>query len=303
MATEAEAMRMDADMLRMFDHIGLGGGFVFAWTDEWFKRTWNTMEHQDPERRQLWHDPLTNEQWFGMVATDPDPIVDGGHEVQPADGPVSYQHVWADASWVHIDTTFRDALPGRARLEVDTVRVPSGADYRVDIDIEQGRAQAWVRTELDPIRLDTPARPVPSRPGDAVGDVPAHHQPRVPAPLPHTSGRVPERRSIAPRQLGSRRRRRRLPLHLAGGCRPPHAAAAPPWSMVGLADPSARTALGTGVPARLVPISGLRLRLAADDQPATDVRYTWPHWNHTGYRERPKAGIEVVAEAFAELAP
>ena len=301
--SEAESMRMDADMLRMFDHIGLGGGFVFAWTDEWFKRTWNTMEHQDPERRQLWHDPLTNEQWFGMVATDPDPIVDGGHEVQPADGPVSYQHVWADASWVHIDTTFRDALPGRARLEVDTVPIPSGADYRVDVEVEQGRAQVWARTELDPIRLDTPARPYRPDQGtpwvtyELITNREYRHRGRtLPAEFQNVGALLrgnwdPDAADVDSRAtwpVDAERRTLRLRL---------------PWSMVGLADPSARTALGPGVPARMVPIGGLRLRLVADDQPATDVHYTWPRWNRTGYRERSKAGLEVVAEAFAELAP
>ena len=76
---------MNADMMRMMEDKGIGGAFVFAWTDEWFKRTWNTMEHQDAERRQLWHDPLTNEQWFGLIATDPDPVADAAVEMMPAD--------------------------------------------------------------------------------------------------------------------------------------------------------------------------------------------------------------------------
>ena len=72
---------MNADMMRMMEDKGIAGAFVFAWTDEWFKRTWNTEEHQDPERRQLWHDPLTNEQWFGLVATDPEPVADAAVEM------------------------------------------------------------------------------------------------------------------------------------------------------------------------------------------------------------------------------
>ena len=63
-------MGIDADLMRMMRDKGLGGAFVFSWADEWFKRTWNTLERQVAERRQLWHDPLTNEQWFGVLATD-----------------------------------------------------------------------------------------------------------------------------------------------------------------------------------------------------------------------------------------
>ena len=47
------------------------------------------MEHQVPERRQLWHDPLTNEQWFGLVATDPDPVADAAVEELPEDPPTA----------------------------------------------------------------------------------------------------------------------------------------------------------------------------------------------------------------------
>ena len=69
--SEAEAMQVDADLLRQLRRIGLAGGLLFAWSDEWFKFTWNTIEHQRPaDRRQLWHDPLTNEQHFGLVAQD-----------------------------------------------------------------------------------------------------------------------------------------------------------------------------------------------------------------------------------------
>jgi len=68
--SEQDALAIDADTLRLIEAQGIGGGFVFAWTDEWFKRTWNTLEHQiPPDRRQLWHDPLTNEHYFGLVAT------------------------------------------------------------------------------------------------------------------------------------------------------------------------------------------------------------------------------------------
>ena len=44
-------MRIDAELLRLIHDVGLGGGFLFAWTDEWFKFTWNTIEHQRPAGR------------------------------------------------------------------------------------------------------------------------------------------------------------------------------------------------------------------------------------------------------------
>ncbi|PZE19593.1 hypothetical protein [Paenibacillus xerothermodurans] len=48
---------------------GLAGAIVFSWQDEWFKRTWNTMHFEIPQnRRKLWHNVLTNEQHFGVIA-------------------------------------------------------------------------------------------------------------------------------------------------------------------------------------------------------------------------------------------
>ena len=47
------------------------GGLIFAWQDEWFKRTWNTMELDLPDRRPFWSNVQTNEQRFGLLAFDP----------------------------------------------------------------------------------------------------------------------------------------------------------------------------------------------------------------------------------------
>ncbi|MDA3039601.1 MAG: hypothetical protein O3C27_08715 [Actinomycetota bacterium] len=93
--TEQEAMAINADLLRTQFDLGLLGGFVFAWQDEWFKRTWNTMDTEIPaDRRQLWQNPLTNEANFGLVAMDageggPPIVIDGdGADWMTANSPV-----------------------------------------------------------------------------------------------------------------------------------------------------------------------------------------------------------------------
>lgn len=50
---------------------GCAGCCVFAWQDEWFKRTWNTMHAIEMTRTPYWSDYQTNEQYFGLLSFDP----------------------------------------------------------------------------------------------------------------------------------------------------------------------------------------------------------------------------------------
>ena len=50
---------------------GCAGSCVFAWQDEWFKRTWNTMYAVNLRRTPYWSDYQTNEQYFGLLSFDP----------------------------------------------------------------------------------------------------------------------------------------------------------------------------------------------------------------------------------------
>lgn len=64
---EVEQGKMDASMMQDIYDTGCAGGLVFTWQDEWFKRTWNTMDYTDSDRRAYWCDELTNEQHFGLL--------------------------------------------------------------------------------------------------------------------------------------------------------------------------------------------------------------------------------------------
>ena len=60
-------------IIQMFEDIedeGLMGGLIFSWQDEFFKRTWNTMDYDNDERRPYWPDIETNEQFFGLLSFD-----------------------------------------------------------------------------------------------------------------------------------------------------------------------------------------------------------------------------------------
>jgi len=304
--TEPQAMAIDASLLRLIKAQGVGAGFLFAWTDEWFKRTWNTQDHQDPTRRQLWHDPLTNEQWFGVVATDSGRVPDAAHELTPATGPVSYVLADADASWVYLDITLRTGLPRTFTLTADTVPGPDAADYRVDVDLGARTAQAYVRAGLDPVRLDTLVadyQPDVGKPWHAyrliINRELVLHGRRLPAEFLDVGKlregtwdpKSPAYDSLATWQVvpGKDKDTPILRLRL-------------PWSMLGMSDPSSRLALGEGEPATPVTIPGIRFGFAVDGTEAAPMDYTGPTWNHVTSTERLKSGIGPLAAAFRDTA-
>ena len=68
--TEEEQGRMLAAMSEDIHETGYCGSLVFTWQDEWFKRTWNTMDYSNPDRRPYWSDIQTSEQNFGLLSFD-----------------------------------------------------------------------------------------------------------------------------------------------------------------------------------------------------------------------------------------
>lgn len=71
MLSEQEQGTMNAHMLQDIFDEGYAGALVFTWQDEWFKRSWNTMNFDIPDRRPFWSNPQTSEQQFGLLAFDP----------------------------------------------------------------------------------------------------------------------------------------------------------------------------------------------------------------------------------------
>jgi hypothetical protein len=69
--SEQQAGINNADIMRIIADEGFAGGMVFEWLDEWFKFTWNSVEHELPkDRRSMWRNPLTNEEHFGILALE-----------------------------------------------------------------------------------------------------------------------------------------------------------------------------------------------------------------------------------------
>ncbi|WML49751.1 hypothetical protein RCG23_07360 [Neobacillus sp. PS3-34] len=69
--SEKEQGQIDARLFHSIVDEGYAGGLVFTWQDEWFKRTWNTMDFDNSDRRPYWSNMQTNEQHFGVLGFEP----------------------------------------------------------------------------------------------------------------------------------------------------------------------------------------------------------------------------------------
>jgi hypothetical protein len=111
-------MRMMHNML----DAGCAGGFMFAWMDEWFKRTWIVLYQEaygigsGPEAvptRQLWHNETSPEQCFGLLAFDQQDVPDFvPYNTDQTAGPVSSVRATHDEGFLYLEiNTAADLSP------------------------------------------------------------------------------------------------------------------------------------------------------------------------------------------------
>ncbi|MBA4348003.1 MAG: family 2 glycosyl transferase [Clostridiales bacterium] len=62
---------MLVSMMSDIHETGCMGGLIFSWQDEWFKRTWNTKDQEEAERRPYWYSVESPEKSFGLLAFNP----------------------------------------------------------------------------------------------------------------------------------------------------------------------------------------------------------------------------------------
>ena len=271
----AEAGADRRAMLREIEQTGYTGALLFEWTDEWFKRTWNTQDIAQPvDRRPLWHNVLTNETQFGVIAVEP-----GKRDVVTLDGRTGE---WGNA---------RDQARRR-------VPVPAGAQPVHDRDRRPahpgpGPARDRRARQARPVRAAERRGPDPERvrrrsAHRAVGLPSAHPQP--PADDPDAARRSPpEFLDLGHAALGRQRRpaaRRRAPA-----ARPSSGSRGCCW-----ASPTRRPARSTR-PNRRASTFGRVSGITVDGR-----RYTWPTWNRVEWHERRKQGWPILKSAFARAA-
>ncbi len=332
--TESEQIATNAELLRIIAGLDLAGGLVFAWTDEWFKLTWNTMDLEIPAaRRPLWKNVWTNEQHFGLLAHDPGPQprylvgADADAWIEPSQAilesrdAVREVRATHDEGYLYLrvvldDPDRRDELVVGFDLHPgsDAVSVSGGDDPAADVAVRfprQGDAQAVIRARRDPHAwiyggvlgyLEVDAAALRSDP-DAWR--PQRLMTNRPYPHPVTGELLPAEEQ----EIGRLRHGVTDPEDPAGDTLAMwHEDAEAitmrlPWATVGFADPSSRQAWVVAedgsVSTRTVERLGISVALG--DHLARTQGYAWPDWNEPTWHERPKAGLERLAETVVEV--
>jgi hypothetical protein len=333
--SEQEAGRMDADMMAAIERQGMAGGLLFSYTDEWFKRTWNTMDMEKPEdRRPLWQNALTNEEQFGLVAGEagkkPIVTVDGSDEewtrtqsqqIYEGGGTVKEMRAIHDANWLYLlvrrdgDKPFQlgfdvrpggnKGLPGRP-----------GVDPDADVAVSVGPGSKAVLDEAaatDPIGwLYGVRRPyVPVNRADLEPGSGKWIRPQLILNRPYTVPRTGEKRPTELLDISALRWGTANPAHpefdsrvtVSGG--EDFVELRLPWAMLTFTDPSSHQVWqpkGDGSVDTLT-VGRLGIRVAPEGEAAVATNgYAWDGWNRVDYHERRKAGWPAVRRSMLDAA-
>ena len=334
--SEQESMATDAEMLRIIRDLELSGAFVFEWADEWFKFTWNTTDFELPRgRRQLWRNPLTNEENFGLLAMEPGdraPVVIDGDRTEwddnesqviyeSWDGVRAVQAV-KDEAYLYLlvvlddpDALERglaigfDVLPGGNGGLPDAPGAGATADYAVTFDPDGARA--WVRASNDPgaILYGSVHGYIEVDPDDLRPDSGAWRlQTQIlnrPLVVPSTGQELP----IEEFNVGELREGSSDPRDPGFDSRSHWARTSDgfeirlPYQMIGFADPSSRRALRITPEGEIqtAPVDRIGIEVAVDGQGYETNGYSWDVWNVVSWHERPKAGLAEFARAVVDV--
>jgi len=337
--SEQEALAIDGQLLRDLKEEGFAGGVLFQWVDEWFKFTWNTLELELPgDRRQLWHNDLTNEEFFGLLAAEPGPepvvVLDGDDDewktngsqvIAESQGAVREVRAMKDEQALYLrlvldeDTSWRDepitvgldVRPGENRGLPGHEGVYPEADVAVTIgpedDAEVLQAAWWEPTRIrygvgnGYIAVD----PAEMQPGSGAWVRPLQILNR-PTTIPATG----EERPTELHELGKLRFGSTDPRSSEFDSRTIVAADREvielrlPWMLLGFADPSSLKLIDEQPQAPTRTLSAGRLGIAAladGDELLKTAGYGWEPWQEVTWHERRKQGFDDLASTMREL--
>jgi hypothetical protein len=160
---EAQQGLDDVRVFRNAYEAQTGGAILFAWIDEWWKRTWIVDELAMPrDRYKLWHNVTSPEQNFGLLAFEVDPPDFAKFATTTGSGRVAEIRADADAEYFYVKIDLKSPLaPGETlTLAYDTYADDRGESILPDgrtttqrsefaVSITEGAAQLYVMEAYD----------------------------------------------------------------------------------------------------------------------------------------------------------
>ncbi|MBQ1334943.1 MAG: family 2 glycosyl transferase [Clostridia bacterium] len=310
---------------------GCCGAIIFSWQDEWFKRNWNTMDYENPERRPFWYNVQCPEECFGILAFEPGEKestvrVDGDVSEWKGDAPVSSQdgmEVYARCDEAYLYLMIRgDGWD----FERDTAYVPiktsltTGSDHTADglmfsdranyLMILNGKEGSRVLTDAacdvfmySYAHLHPFFEPVPGQYEKNSGYFnPIYIALNRPMFMPETG----ETTQFSRHETGLLRYGNAGEDSLSDICAGGDGVEIRlPWQLIGFMDPSTKQAVGDltansgDIPSETT--DGIRVGASRDGNAVIEMGlFTWENWEMPVYRERLKASYEVLRDYFAQ---
>lgn len=309
-----------------------GGAILFAWIDEWWKRTWIVDELAMPrDRYKLWHNVTSPEQNFGLLGFALDPPDFTQAPATTGAGRVTKVELAGDAEYFHARVTLARALEEGETLTIGydtyaddrgesilpdgtrtaqrselalTVRLPSTADLFVTAAYDQ--VGIWHDTQHGMYTPDNVFRLPPGRLYHSVAsDGGPWNLVRWQNDEPHNSD---DRKYSFPatyQDIGHLRVRRpeepdvgQWAVLASGNTLTIRV----PWTLLNVVDPSTRTVLDDDPTTRVretVATEGIRVAVVLGSELVETKRFAWSTWNAVPrWREYRKASYATFAEGL-----
>jgi hypothetical protein len=330
-------MAVDADLLRIIHDSGFSGAYVFEWADEWYKFTWNTIEYELPsDRRQLWMNPWTNEEHFGLLSMDP-----GASAVVTLDGKGaewagnSSQVIFEGGAGLREVRAVKDEGFLYLRLILDDPSVWEDSPVTIGIDVLSGgngglpglagkdrdadyaivlgrgkTGRAYVSASNDQyailwgkVKKYVEYDRLALLTGSGIWN-PESLITNKPLTIPRTGVKLPaESFNAGQMKYGSAD-----PAAADGDCRATWCAGdcleiRLPYEAIGFSDPSSLLALRVGTDGTLSTeaVGRVGISVAVGETVYPTQGYAWEPWQKVAWHERLKSGVEVYAETLAAV--
>lgn len=333
-ASEVQQAEWIISMNRDIREAGCMGGLIFAWQDEWFKRTWNSADYESADRRPFWQNVQSPEACFGLLAIEPGekktvvtldglanewkrsrPLIenDGVSVYAQSDAAYLYLLIRAEDYDFAADTLYLplDVLPEQGNTHYETLSFASGADFLLRINGIANSAML-VDAYYDVFQFDYSVRTqlVDPVPGQSSKDSGVYNPIRLAMDRGYLLPETGERTTFQSFDTGALRYGNGDPSaeaydSLADFCASGNVVEVRiPWILLNVMDPSTKLAMDDFHAVgeiRPVSIDGIRIGVCRNDTGAvvSTALYAWDDWEIPQTHERLKQSYHILRDYFA----